>query len=284
MMGLDSRAAMVPGGAVEGFGNLGAALLMAPRMRAQQEDEKKKQALDQAFREKQLAQALDIAQANQMNDRARIADEANWRTQQDENQKSANAMKYGNELAKALAGGVSSIFGNEKAPPEAKVDSFSPYLEVKTPDGAVHYEQKSPDQVDREREIRDRYLHGAVRGNAPPPRPMDPAEIAANKERSAGVRTQQRAQGLAQAPGDPTPAPSVAGLPPGKTLAGSGLDQAPQVADAPQQDAAPAAASGQVVRTSKLRTMVGPAPGQYPDLATAIQEASKYGHRVLRDD
>lgn len=276
---------MVPGGAAEGFGNLGAALLMAPRMRRQQEDDQKKQTADQAFRDKQLAQALQIAQMNDMNDRARIHDDYEYRQGMLANDKSAQAMKSGTDLAKALGGGISSVFGlSDKPPAEPKMESFDPYLKVQDPSGAVHYEAKSPEQVDAERAVRDRYLHGAVRGQTPTMRPMDPAQVAANKERSAGVRAQQRAQGLAQAPGDPKPAPSVAGLPPQRSAA---LDQAPIVVDRPPA-AAPAepvvASSGKVVRTSALRSMVGTGPGQYPDLATAIQEATKHGHRVLRDD
>jgi hypothetical protein len=74
--GLDSRALMAPGGATQGFGNLASALIMAPRLRGQQEDamaaqERERadrlaaQAAERNYRDRGLAQSLQIHMDNQ---------------------------------------------------------------------------------------------------------------------------------------------------------------------------------------------------------------------------
>ncbi len=78
--GLDSRA-ILNGGATEGFGNLGAALLMAPQMRRKLDMEAQQRQQETSFQDRQLAQALGMHQDQMGVERERTAAQAKWHTE-----------------------------------------------------------------------------------------------------------------------------------------------------------------------------------------------------------
>lgn len=280
--GLDSRAALTQDGAAAGFGNLGAALLLAPQQARQRQMQQQQMMDEREFRDRQLAQSLMIHREDQQTER----DVANIRA--GELDKSA-AMRYG---ARQDAGSVAPTLGDDgysnspiatdrdagpssdlsqalgvgkfqgrrpsvaakspaavKPPAPTRNTAIDPYKTVYDADGHPTKVLKSPDEIQMEKATRR-----ALSGEAP-------EMVDLNKAKSAAAREQQSKDGVA------------------KPAGGAGV---PNTTPTPVTPSAPAAPSGKAVRISDMRDMVN--KGQFPDLVAAIVAAKSHGHGIINDD
>ncbi len=248
MFGFDSRAAMVPGGAAEGFGNLGAALLLSPQIRRRDQDEERRYQDGRNDHQKQLDQALLIAHMTDANDRARISSEDRYRDEELNLRKGEAAHRDAIDWAKTLGNAINGIIpraSGASAGPQYKPEPWKDVTETDA-DGKTFHRKvlKSPEEIDQERALFERGRNG-------PPKPATPQApdsgvVAERKARNAQVQRDQRTQGLAQGPGDRKPLPSTANAP---------------------------------TRTKeKLLSKVG--PGGFPTLEAAYQDATSRGYVV----
>lgn len=295
--GMDARAAMIPGGMVDGVSSLAQALLQAPMQRrmmqrkeedAQREERFKQAQIDNMQAEQELNRTrvqnegdyrkgeIDYRN-NMLKERGREADQTNQRKGMED---LGTGIKNAWHLANQSVGTYLRGSGRGGAPTRESV--ISPYLEIDSPPdvyGHTHKMQrlKTPAEMDAERQARKYLKNGAPVTSSVVAPQADPNSVAANMASSAQVRANQRAQGLAQAPGDPAPLRSTAGLPDG---APPPAQPGPTTAIAPPRDAA-GNVGQKVVRTSNMRQMIGT---QYRSMDDAVAHAQSLGYNVVQDD
>ncbi len=298
------RAAMQPGGAVDGLSALGQALLADAREKRERQMQINQMGAQRDFQNRQLQQALDVANQHDRTQRY-TADKhydtlERWRTADANERATASAaatkergeaaaaatkekathdsMQWGLDAAKSAASGLWTALGGNTSSKAKAQGEKEPDVMVDTYDAEGHKTGKrilTDDEVDRLRAAEARLRNG-------PPTPLssalDPAAVRENQARSAAVRQQQRQEGLAQGPGDPEPAPSQAGVREEMPLGGQ-----PTLTP-------PAAAPTKVLRVSKMQGLVRPPnkdgtqdDGTYPDLATAVNHAKSLGYQIMND-
>ena len=236
----DARAAMAPDGALQGFGDLTAALLMAPRLREkldaesqQRQDERSYRDSQQQLQRDQLAQALGIHKDQMGLEQQRIGNEK-------ESRQGENVRKWAEDAGTGLKNLYGALTGgNKRAGPAGPQYRPQIYKNVTTQDpntGAMIHHQvlKSPEENAADRAawydaqgIPDPKLAGRPQLPAMT-KPTDPIEvIAARRDANKRVQDQQRAQGLMSLPGDVRPPPSTVGLPQEDQAPTAQQDQAP---------------------------------------------------------
>lgn len=291
--GIDARSAMIPGGLIDGVSSLAQALLQAPMQRRQMQRRE-----EDAQREERFKQAqIDNMKSEQDLNRVRVQNEGDYRkgeidyrnamlkergreADQTNQRKGMEDLGTGIKNAWTLANHSVGTFlkGSGRGGSPTREVAINPYkvVSVMGQDLREHPQQvlKTPEEMDAERRARG-YLRTGASPTAVPQ--SDPASVSSNMASSAQVRANQRAQGLAQAPGDPAPLRSTAGLPDG---APPPAQPGPTTAIAPPRDAA-GNVGQKVVRTSNMRQMIGT---QYRSMDDAVAHAQSLGYNVVQDD
>jgi hypothetical protein len=228
------RAAMQPGGTVDGLSSLAQALLLDSKEKRERQLQIQMAGAQHDFQNRQLAQALQVAQmqndTSRQNTKMHYDSQKEWMGQRTQEMAGAakeradaaaaatkeranrDAMEVGLNGAKSIANGLYNIFGGSSSgggkekPPRDPQYRPEIYREEYSTDDQGHLIRKqvlkTPEELDQERDLFQRGLHGAVNGQGPAaPAKPPPDVLKARQDANMAARQQQVDAGVAQAPG-----------------------------------------------------------------------------------